>query len=296
MLVAVTARGNWKGKTTGGLIWSEDQCKTWLRLPDPVGITKKIDTLIAAIKKPNTNSGWTAISADAKTLVWAIGEGDRLPVDAVVYTENRGNTWFKCRVFDRSGHPVNDPDKTMKVLSDRMDPEVFYGFGDDSFLYISTDRARTFHRISVSEEFPRLELGGMDGRMPAEIRAESGKRGVVWIATGEQGLWRLTFHKNSKNADFQRVSKLGDKIYRQGMGKEAPGSPYKTLYVNGIIDGDYGFYRSLDEGRTWQRINKENQMFGDIRSIVGDPREFGRFYIATGSRGVLWGKPKAERI
>jgi hypothetical protein len=80
------------------------------------------------------------------------------------------------------------------------------------------------------------------------------------------------------------------------MGKGAPGSPYKTLYVNGIIDGDYGFYRSLDEGRTWQRINKENQMFGDIRSIVGDPREFGRFYIATGSRGVLWGKPKAERI
>ena len=56
MLVAVTARGNWKGKTTGGLIWSEDQCKTWRRLPDPVGISENIDRLIATIRKPNNNS------------------------------------------------------------------------------------------------------------------------------------------------------------------------------------------------------------------------------------------------
>jgi xyloglucan-specific exo-beta-1,4-glucanase len=291
-LVAVTARGNWIGKTTGGVIWSEDQCKTWRRLPDPLNITQRIDKLIEAIRRPNTNSGWVALSSDVKTLVWCVGERYRLPIDAVVYTEDLGTTWNRSKIYDLNRQLIENSDQTLKVISDRVDPEVFYGFGDDSIMFLSTDRARTFYQVTVPDGFPGLELGGMDGRMPAEIRAESEKQGVIWISTGEAGLWRIIFHKDKKEAAFERISDEGDKIYRQGMGKEAPQSKYKTLYVNGIIHGEYGFYRSLDEGATWQRINDWDQMFGDIRSIVGDPRTFGRFYIATGSRGVLWGQPK----
>lgn len=293
MLVAVTARGNWKGKTTGGLIWSEDQCKTWRRLPDPVGISENIDRLIATIRKPNNNSGWTAISADGKTLVWCIADGQMLPIDAVVFTDDLGHSWYKCKVYDLHNKRIDTLGLplTLKVLSDRVDPDVFYGFGDDSMMYISIDKARTFVQIKVPQSFPKLALGGVDNRMPAEIRAESGKFGVVWISAAEGGLWKITFNKATMDADFKRVTAEGDVIYRQGMGKPAPGSKYKTLYVNGIIGGEYGFYRSFDEGRTWERINDERQMFGDIRSITGDPRVFGRFYIATGSRGVLWGGP-----
>jgi xyloglucan-specific exo-beta-1,4-glucanase len=291
MLVAVTARGNWSGNTTGGLIWSEDQCKTWNRLPDPTSISLRIDTLINEIHKPNKNSGWTAVSADAKTLVWCVGEKSRLPMDAVVYTEDLGVKWVKSKVFDLNKMKLEDSFLTMKVISDRMDPELFYGFGKDSAMFISIDRARTFYQVPVPKEFPKLELGGMDGTMPAEIRAESGKTGVIWIATGEEGLWKIIIEKESQSAEFQRITKEGDSVYRQGMGKPAPESNYHTLYINGCINGEYGFYRSFDEGRTWQRINHNKQMFGDIRSIAGDPRTFGRFYIATGSRGVLWGQP-----
>jgi hypothetical protein len=128
--------------------------------------------------------------------------------------------------------------------------------------------------------------------MPAEIRAESGKTGIVWIAFGKGGLWKIRYHKESRKAQFEKISKDGDMIFRQGMGKPAPGSECNTLFVNGIIDGEYGFYRSMDEGVTWQQINHGKQMYGDIRSICGDPRCFGRFYLATGSRGVLWGEPE----
>ena len=41
--VVVTPRGNWKGKTKGGLIVSEDQCRTFRRLPMPYGITEELD-------------------------------------------------------------------------------------------------------------------------------------------------------------------------------------------------------------------------------------------------------------
>jgi hypothetical protein len=48
-------------------------------------------------------------------------------------------------------------------------------------------------------------------------------------------------------------------------------------------------FRSLDEGVTWRRINDDNNQFGDIRSITGDPRVFGRIYVATGTRGLVYG-------
>lgn len=289
--VAVTARGNWKGKTTGGLIWSEDYGQTWSRLPDPTGLSPRIDQLIAAIRQPNTNSGWTALSADHQTLVWCVGEGNRLPADAVVVSDDLGKTWRQSRLYGEYGQILSDCGLTCKVFADRVEPERFYAFGNDSSLYVSDDRARSFRRIHCDLAFPRLELGGMDGNMPAEIRLEAGQCGVVWIAAAEGGLWRLTLNARTRQAVFERRSAEGDIIYRQGMGCPLPGRFCQTLYVNGFIQGIYGFYRSADEGVSWERINDERQMFGDIRSICGDPRQAGRFYLATGSRGVLWGQP-----
>ena len=48
------------------------------------------------------------------------------------------------------------------------------------------------------------------------------------------------------------------------------------------------------DGKTVLRINNENQMFGSIHSIDGDKRVFGRFFLGTGTSGLLYGK-EAER-
>ncbi len=352
--VVVTARGNWTGHTTGGLILSRDQCRTWQRLPDPKGISNYLDSLVDTIRRPNNNSGWAAISADTRTLVWCVADGQLLPLEAVVYSRDEGRSWKVPRIYDFEGKPVNielvntdlkdaglvntelenvdlenagsinaglvdagliDPSLiksstgdgqqedrnspkaeelcglTFKVMADRVDPNVFYGFSSDSRMYLSTDGAENFKQIAVPEHFPKLELGGVDNIMPAEIRVESGRRGVVWISTGAGGLWKLCFHTEEGYAGFNRITQEGDSVFRQGMGMAAPSSEYKTIYINGSLSGEYGFYRSMDEGRSWQRINTEQQMYGDIRSIAGDPRTYGRFYIGTGSRGVLWGEP-----
>ena len=65
----------------------------------------------------------------------------------------------------------------------------------------------------------------------------------------------------------------------------------KVIYLTGMAGGEYGFYRSDDGGKNWLRINNENQMYGQILAICGDSRKFGRFYIATGTRGLLYGEP-----
>ena len=60
------------------------------------------------------------------------------------------------------------------------------------------------------------------------------------------------------------------------------------------IDGSYGFYRTVDEGKSYVRLNTEKQMYGEINSMEGDGQEYGRFYIATGSRGILYGEPAGK--
>ena len=56
-----------------------------------------------------------------------------------------------------------------------------------------------------------------------------------------------------------------------------------------IFEGKYGFYRTSDQGETFERLNTDRQMFGEINRIDGDCRTFGRFYLATGSNGVKRG-------
>jgi photosystem II stability/assembly factor-like uncharacterized protein len=53
-----------------------------------------------------------------------------------------------------------------------------------------------------------------------------------------------------------------------------------------------GLFRSDDEGSTWQRISDDLHQFGFVGQIVGDPRVYGRAYIGTGGRGVLYGEPR----
>ena len=62
----------------------------------------------------------------------------------------------------------------------------------------------------------------------------------------------------------------------------------EVIFFCGVYKGVYGFYRSYNND--WIRINDEKTQFGQIRSICGDPRSYGRFYIATGSFGSLYGE------
>ena len=76
---------------------------------------------------------------------------------------------------------------------------------------------------------------------------------------------------------------------RRGQGLSDRGK--SNLFLR-TLEGEYGFYRTFDEGKSYERLNQDNQMYGEINSIDGDKRKFGRFFLATGSRGVLYGEMK----
>lgn len=51
-------------------------------------------------------------------------------------------------------------------------------------------------------------------------------------------------------------------------------------------------WRSDDQGATWLRLNDELHQWGQrFRCLAADPRIFGRVYVGTDGRGILYGEP-----
>ncbi len=290
--IVVTARGNWTGKTKGGLILTEDNAKTWRRLPMPFGLTAEIDAAAARIERPNTNPGWVAMSPDGQTIAWTLADRIELPVNWAVVSQDGGESWQKITVYDLDG--AEKSVGGFKIFADRVDNDLFYGFGDHSDLYISTDRARTFRQLPTPENLPAgVHFAKIDCANGTEVRGEAGCIGRFLMALAEHGLWTLDYADGAFTVT--RLSAEGDAVFRAGYGLGKPGGDYirdpKMIYLNGVIGGKYGFYRTMD-GKTFTRLNTARQMYGGIISIDGDCREFGQFFLATGCYGLLYGKEK----
>lgn len=292
--LVVTPRGNWTGKTFGGLILSRDQGRTFERLPMPFGLTEDLDEALHFIEKPNVNSGWAAMSPDGQNIVWAVAEGIELPVRRLIASHDGGRTFSCCRIYERDGG-LKTTGK-VKVFSDRLDSSLFYGFSGESNFYVSHDGGSTYREYELPGEFPKIDFGLIDCANKTEVRGETGKSGVFYMAVGETGIWKLVYSAGTDSVSLTRLTAPGVTAYRMGLGLGSPEGDYyrdaKAIYFNGIVEGQYGFYRTLDQGKTFERLNTERQMFGEINSIDGDCRVFGRFYLATGSNGVKWGDMK----
>lgn len=288
-VIIVTSRGNYTGSTKGGLILTIDGCKSFSRILMPYGLSAEIDNYFHEIEKPNHNSGWVAMSADSENIVWCVAIQRELPIDGVIYSDDRGNSWKQSVFYQLDG----EIRKTglMKVFADRVKADLFYGFSGDGELFVSRDGGANFYEKKVPSLFRGVDFGALGSADRVDVRVESGHEGVIYIAAGVNGLWKLKYFVDIDEIKMIRLTKSSDVVYRVGLGLISEGSDYmndpKALYVCGTISGQYGIYCSFDDGESFIRVNEENQMYGDINSIDGDKHVFGRFYVGTGTRGLL---------
>jgi len=208
--------------------------------------------------------GSAAVSADGSTIVWAGSGGDP------AYTRDLGATWT----------PVQGYPQTARVIADRANPRVFYAFSPvDGKVYGSTDGGAHFAvRGGLS---PSRDNNG-------RLRAVPGAEGDLWLTT-DGGL----YHSTDGGHQFARLKTI-DKADSIGFGKAAPGSSYPALYVIGKAGKVEGFFRSDDTGKSWVRINDDQHQYGLVGPIIGDPRIYGRVYVGTNGRGVLYADPIRE--
>ena len=73
--------------------------------------------------------------------------------------------------------------------------------------------------------------------------------------------------------------------------KPAEGQAYPAVFISGHRDKTYGLFRSDDAGTTWHMISDPQHNFGGLNAISGDPRVFGRIYIASTNFGIVYGDP-----
>ncbi|BBC31653.1 Cellulose binding domain protein [Streptomyces graminofaciens] len=210
-----------------------------------------------------SGGGTVAAASDGSRFVWSpAGTG-------VQYTTGFGTSWQAS-----SGIPSG-----AIVESDRVDPKTFYGFKSGKF-YVSTDGGATFTASNAS---------GLPSGDSVRFKALPGGKGDVWLAggatDGAYGLW----HSTDSGATFTKLSNV-EQADTIGFGKAASGASYQTLYTSAKIGGVRGIFRSTDKGATWTRINDDAHQWGWTGSaITGDPRVYGRVYVATNGRGVIYG-------
>lgn len=293
-VIVATPRGNWTGRSKGGVVLSTDGGETWKRPELPYGISARLDELFERICQPNNNSGWVALSSDARTIVWAVADGADLHADCVVYSHDLGASYGHTKVYNKAGDL--ETDMLFKPFSDRTDPELFYGFGEDARFFVSKDGGETFYEKDTPENLPKQLLAGIDAANIVEIRGISGRVGEFYFAMNVDGLYKVCYDPAADAFSATRITDEGEPVWCVGLGICPGETDYihsaKALYICATLGGQFGFYRSYDGGKCWTKINNEKQHFGEIKSIDGDKRVAGRYFIATGTRGLKYGEER----
>jgi hypothetical protein len=160
------------------------------------------------------------------------------------------------------------------VRSDRVNAQKFYAWAASGTFYVSTNRGQSFTAGATG-----LPTGSV------YFKAVPGREGDIWLTTGYGGL----YHSTNSGTAFTRLANVTE-AYTVGFGRAAPGQTYPAVYLNGIVDGVNGLFRSDDAGASWLRINDDAHQWGWLgRAITGDPRVYGRVYVSTNGRGVVYG-------
>ena len=209
--------------------------------------------------------GAIAASADGGTFVWA-------PRGAALSTSSdHGATWTASSGISGSVQPV----------ADRSNPRRFYALDKNAGkMYVSTDGGVRFAATDAS-----IPTGG-------KLRAIPGREGDLWLAAGDHGL----LHSTDGGISFSPVTSV-TQDYALGSGKAAPGKDYPALYLTGTVGGIKGVFRSDDVGASWIRINDDQHQYGWIGQVViGDPRLYGRVYLGTNGRGILYADPASAHL
>jgi xyloglucan-specific exo-beta-1,4-glucanase len=116
--------------------------------------------------------------------------------------------------------------------------------------------------------------------------AVPGEAGALWLKVGSD------LYRSSDAGQSWTKASDGLAIDLYGLGRAAPGSGWPAVYAIGRKDGVQAVWRSIDGGADWQRINDERHQWGlRFRVISGDPKTYGRVYIGTDGRGIVYGDP-----
>ncbi|WP_294391668.1 hypothetical protein [uncultured Sphingomonas sp.] len=248
------------------LAWSADGAESWT----PLRVPPSPPHADGSPTPEQTGDAAVTVSADGTTFL--------VETDRPVLTRDRGRTWQAV-----AGLPPR-----VRVAADKADPRRFYAIDfDGGHLVRSEDGGLHFHPVAgrgLPADLGPARVTWREAQNP--LLATPGRAGALWLNVGGD-LYRST----DAGESWTRTSQ-GLKANYYGLGHAAPGAKWPAVYAIGQAGGSNAIWRSVDGGTVWQRINDDQHQWGmRFRVISGDPRRYGRVYIGTDGRGLLYGDP-----
>jgi len=259
-VVARAGWPDWTGKGPWGAT-SVDGGKTW--------------TPFKSAPAKGKGAGSIAVAADGSSLVYAPFQGP------VVWSKDQGATWARAEGLPDADVSPDWAPVPFRPAADRVNPKKFYVLDAKAGqAYTSIDGGA--HFTASPTGLPNLADYQYSS---ASAQATPGIEGDLWLTN-----FKELNHSTDSGKSYESIAGITE-AYALGFGKPADGKKYPALYLMGKIGDVTGFFRSDDAGAKWVRINDDQHQYGFCSVITGDPRVYGRVYVGTGGRGIVYGEP-----
>jgi hypothetical protein len=265
-------------------VYSTDSGLTWTRFggEHPDAATHEGDQASIAVTTPGN-------------MVWA-------PSGAVpAYSTDNGATWTYTNLPALPAVGIN---RAYRLVADRKNPNKVYAFNsggawwnqwsDTAHFWYSTDGGKTF-----TESASFKSAGALVADFGASsIAVNPNAEGDVWVVDGQNIL-----HSTDSGVSWTKLNVTAPiwgnnptwmfpEVYGASsiaLGKAPAGATYSSsIYIVGVINGQWGVHRSDDGAATWRRINDDKHQYAGMGNLAADQSVPGRVFASANGRGVVF--------
>ncbi|MEO1804230.1 MAG: T9SS type A sorting domain-containing protein [Bacteroidota bacterium] len=232
---------------------------------------------------PDGIYGNIAIAAsDSTNIVW-LPTGNQAPY----YTNNLGQTWQQASLPNNQGNCcLNFNFVYKKALSaDKVLANTFYIYNwENGSIYVSSDGGALWEERTALQDFYGWN---------AKLSSVQGHASHLWFSHGAEqsmGLMQPLKRSTDGGLSWQTINHTSE-VLNHAVGAPMPDADYPTIFIQGRVNGDFGYWMSTDEGVNWNNIGKYPKGVYDIASVMeADPDVPSRVYVGFRGNAFVYGQ------